>query len=127
MTIRYRIYRLLLIVFMSSIYSTNSFSKCAYIHTRYDDGQTISAKIVVVKNTICTQTTWGGEGQLGYDFPVRPKNGQVASASVYEWAYRPRKDFVGHDQFKMVSKWLYRGKNSRAFIEWDVEVVERLP
>ena len=59
---------------------------------------------------------------VGLTFIEKPKHGIAGSASRYQYAYQPDKDYVGPDRFVMRIEFNLRGVNGHTDVTFNVNV-----
>ena len=99
-------------------------SACTRSGYRYGMGfPSATARWTVVRNKPCRSTiNAGGLYLKGLSFVEKPRHGMVGSASRYQYAYQPERDYVGPDRFVMRIEFDYRGETQRTDVTFDIQV-----
>lgn len=82
-----------------------------------------SARWTVLRNRPCrSHLNVGSLYLVGLTFIEKPRHGIAGSASRYQYAYQPDKDYVGPDRFVMRIDFTYRGASGHTDVAFDINV-----
>ena len=89
----------------------------------YSD-QEIHSQLAVDKDSTCIRRAWIGSAATynRLSFPVKPQHGKAGMASLYEYAYVPKRGYVGPDSFDMLFLITFNGLRIRWLAHVDVTI-----